>query len=155
MRGSRGRESRTEAYLRFWTMYLAGLETRGLDWGQGRTPEPRSYFTTASPVRGSSFSASFARNRLLRHEMYINRGSREANVELLHDLKANRDIIEAAYGAPLDFEDPGQERRAVRIAEYREGHISRTDEFPEYVDWFIDKGARLRRALSTYERESE
>jgi transcriptional regulator with XRE-family HTH domain len=154
-RGSRGRESRTEAYLRFWTMYLAGLESRGLDWGQGRTPEPRSYFTTASPVRGSSFSASFARNRLLRHEMYINRGSREANVELLHDLKANRGIIESAYGAPLDFEDPGQERRAVRIAEYRDGHISRTDEFPEYVVWFIDRGERLRQALSAYERGSE
>jgi transcriptional regulator with XRE-family HTH domain len=154
-RGRAGRESRTEAYLRFWTMYLAGLESRGLDWAYGRKPEPRSYFTTPSPIRGSSFSASFARNRLLRHEMYINRGSREANVELLHDLEANRGIIEGAYGATLDFEDPGQERRAVRIAEYRDGHISRSDEFPTYVDWFIDRGERMRQALSAYERGSE
>ena len=28
-------------------------------------------------------SASFARNRKLRHELYINRGSRDANLELL------------------------------------------------------------------------
>jgi transcriptional regulator with XRE-family HTH domain len=146
-RGARGRESRTEAYLRFWTMYLEELDARSLDWGQGRRPEPRSYFTTASPIRGSSFSASFARNRRLRHELYINRGSREANLELLHNLEGSRNVIEDAYGAPLDFEDPGQERRAVRIAEYRAGRISRTEEFSEYVEWFVDRGVRMREAL--------
>ena len=149
-RGSRGRESRTEAYLRFWTMYLDALEQRGLDWARGRRPEPRSYFTTPSPIRGTSLSASFARNRLLRHELYINRGSRTANIELLRELEARRDELEAAYGATLEIEDPGRERRAVRIAEYRDGHISRTDEFDDYVDWFIDRGIRMRRALEVY-----
>jgi hypothetical protein len=35
----------------------------------------------------------------------------------------------------------------VRIAEYRDGHISRTDRFAEYVDWFIDRGQKMRSAL--------
>lgn len=149
-RGPRGKESRTEAYLRFWTMYLGALDRRGLDWARGRRPEPRSYFTTPSPIRGTSLSASFARNRLLRHELYINRGSRTANIELLRELEARRDELEAAYGLPLEIEDPGRERRAVRIAEYRNGHISRTDEFEEYVEWFIDRGIRMRKALEVY-----
>ena len=152
-RGSRGKELRTEAYLRFWTMYLDALETQGLDWGRGRRPEPRSYFTTSSPVKGSSLSASFARNKFLRHEMYINRGSREANVELLIDLEANRRVIENAYGDGLDFEDPGRERRAVRIAKYRDGHISHPDNYDEYIEWFVDHGIRMRRALDAYVRE--
>ncbi len=147
-RGSR--ELRTETYLRFWTMYLSELERRGLDWGRGRSPEPRSYFTTPSPIRGASLSASFARNRLLRHELYINRGSRSANLELLRELEAHRDVIEEAYGHRLEFEDPGRERRAVRIAEYREGHISRTGEFDDYIDWFIDRGAGMRKAIDAY-----
>ncbi|HZJ47769.1 MAG TPA: DUF4268 domain-containing protein, partial [Acidimicrobiia bacterium] len=133
------------------TMYLEALESRAVDWGRGRRPEPRSYFTTPSPIRGASISASFARNRLLRHELYINRGSRTANLELLRELEANRDLIEKAYGYPLEFEDPGRERRAVRIAEYRPGHISRTDEFDEYVEWFIDRGIRTRRALESFQ----
>ena len=151
--GSRGKGLRTEAYLRFWTMYLDALEEQGLDWGRGRRPEPRSYFTTPSPIRGSSLSVSFARNKLLRHEMYINRGSREANVELLNDLEAHRHVIENAYGAGLDFEDPGRERRAVRIAKYRDGHISHPDKFGEYIEWFVDHGIRMRRALEAYVRE--
>jgi transcriptional regulator with XRE-family HTH domain len=152
-RGSRGKGLRTESYLKFWTMYLDALEEKGLDWSRGRRPEPRSYFTTSSPIRGSSLSASFARNKLLRHEMYINRGSRQANIELLNDLEAHRHVIENAYGARLDFEDPGRERRAVRIAKYRDGHISHPDKYDEYIEWFVDHGIRMRRAMDAYVRE--
>jgi hypothetical protein len=88
----------------------------------------------------------------LRHELYINRGSRTANIELLRELESRRDELEAAYGRPLEFEDPGRERRAVRIAEYRDGHISRVEEFDDYVAWFIDRGVRMRRALEVYQR---
>lgn len=149
-RGSAGRALRTEMYQYFWTRYLEELEKQGLDWGHGRPPEPRSYFTTPSPIRGASLSASFARNRLLRHELYVNRGSRTANLELLHELEANRSVVEQAYGHSLEFEDPGRERRAVRIAEYRKGHISKTHEYDEYIDWFIDRGARMRGAIEAY-----
>jgi transcriptional regulator with XRE-family HTH domain len=148
-RGS-SRRLRTEAYLQFWTQYVDTLSLRQLNWAHGRRPEPRSYFTTPSPIRGASLSASFARNRLLRHEMYINRGSRSANLELLRDLETHRGLIETAYGHPLEFEDPGRERRAVRIAEYREGHISRTHEWDDYIEWFIDRGSAARQAIDAY-----
>jgi transcriptional regulator with XRE-family HTH domain len=140
-------ELRTSLYLHFWTMYLEELDRRGLDWGSSRSPEPRSYFTTPSPLKGTSLTASFARNRMLRHELYINRGSREANLDLLHAILSEREALERAYGGELEFEDPGEERRAVRIAEYRKGHISKEDEHREYVRWFVDRGERMRRAL--------
>ncbi len=149
-RGGSGRALRTEMYLHFWTLYLEELENQGLDWGHRRRPEPRSYFTTPSLIRGASLSASFARSRRLRHELYVNRGSRTANLELLHELEENRSIIEKVYGRPLKFEDPGEERRAVRIAEYRDGHISRAHEYGEYIDWFIDRGVRMRDAIEAY-----
>jgi transcriptional regulator with XRE-family HTH domain len=149
-RTSSRRESRMESYLRVWSMYLDELDLQGLDWARGRRPEPRSYFTTRSPIKGSSMSSSFARNHLIRHEMYINRGSRTANLELLAELNAKRSIIEDAYGRELTFEDPGQERRAVRLAEYRDGHWSRSDDFDDYVNWFIDCGIRMRRAIDAF-----
>ena len=95
-----------------------------------------------------------ADTHVLRRELYINRGSRTANLELLRELEANRRLIEEAYGFPLEFEDPGRERRAVRIAEYRKGHISRTDEFDDYIEWFIDRGIRTRRALERFQAGS-
>ena len=144
------RESRMEAYLRIWSMYIDQLDELGLDWAHGRRPEPRSYFTTRSPIKGSSMSSSFARNHLIRHEMYINRGSRTANLELLEELRSKKGIIEDAYGDGLVFEDPGQERRAVRLAQYREGHWSRSDEFADYVAWFIDCGIRMRHAIDAF-----
>ena len=149
-RTSSRRESRVEAHLRVWSMYLDQLDRQGLDWALGRRPEPRSYFTTRSPIKGSSMSSSFARNHLIRHEMYINRGSRTANLELLEELKAKQGLIEDAYGRELMFEDPGQERRAVRLAEYRDGHWSRSDDFGDYVKWFIDCGIRMRRAIDAF-----
>jgi hypothetical protein len=82
--------------------------------------------------------------------MYINRGSRSANLELLRDLETHRELIETAYGGPLEFEDPGRERRAVRIAEYREGHISRRHDWADYIEWFIDRGEAARRAIDAY-----
>ena len=64
--------------------------------------------------------------------------------------RRSRALIEKVYGHGLEFEDPGRERRAVRIAEYREGHISRNDEWGDYVDWFIDRGEAARRAIDAY-----
>lgn len=150
-RDSQRPELRTSLYLHFWTMYLEELERRGLEWARGRSAEPRSYFTTPSPLKGTSLTASFARNRMLRHELYINQGSREANLELLHALLSERKALERAYGRKLEFEDPGSERRAVRIAEYREGHISLEEEHAEYVAWFVDRGERMREALRSVE----
>ncbi len=144
------RDLRTSAYLAFWSEYVTKVTNRGLDWVRGRAPGPRSHFTTTSQIKGVSLSASFARDRLLRHALYLNRGSRDANLELFHDLASERSAIEAAYGRELQFEDPGPGRRAVRIAEYRSGHIKRTDEHGDYIEWFIDAGLRMRRAVGVF-----
>lgn len=144
------RDLRTSAYLAFWSEYVTKVTNRGLDWVHGRAPGPRSHFTTTSQIKGVSLSASFARDRLLRHALYLNRGSRDANLELFHDLASERAVIEATYGRELQFEDPGPGRRAVRIAEYRSGHIKRTDEHGDYIEWFIDAGLRMRRAVGVF-----
>ncbi|MCJ7781877.1 MAG: hypothetical protein MUQ27_13750, partial [Acidimicrobiia bacterium] len=39
----------------------------------------------------------------------------------------------------------------MRIAEYRKGHISRTDESDDYLEWFVDRGIRTRRALESFQ----
>ena len=47
--------------------------------------------------------------------------------------------------------------RAVRLGlrascglSLRDGHISRSDEYDDYIEWFIDRGISARNALNTY-----
>ncbi|MEZ5175449.1 MAG: DUF4268 domain-containing protein [Acidimicrobiia bacterium] len=146
----RGPQLRTAAYLEFWDDYATKVSNRGLPWVDDRRPQPRNSFTMSSRIKGTSLEASFARNRLLRHGLSISRGSREASVAMLHRIRDHREAIESVYGRPLEFEEPARERGAVRIAEYRDGHISRTDEHGDYIEWFIDTGLRMRRAIATF-----
>lgn len=55
------------------------------------------------------------------------------------------------YGRPLEWEAPPN-AGACRIAEYREdADVTFEDRYDEFIDWFLDAGARLRRALSAVE----
>ena len=62
--------------------------------------------------------------------------------------------LEDAYGRPLFFEElPG--KRACRIADYRGGaDVTDIDNFDEFIDWFFDSGARLRKALATIDTDA-
>ncbi len=68
-------------------------------------------------------------------------------LSVLDELTNRRAAIESLYGRALEFERLPN-RRACRIADYRDdGDIRRQDLHAEYLDWFIDAGVRLRRAL--------
>ena len=61
--------------------------------------------------------------------------------------EASRETIEATYGAALSFE-PLAGKKGCRIAEYRPGSIGQTEQWPDYVEWFIAAQKRLRTAMS-------
>jgi hypothetical protein len=54
--------------------------------------------------------------------------------------------LDAAFGRPLSYE-PLEGRGACRIADYREGSIDDSANWPSYIDWFIDSGDRFRNSL--------
>jgi hypothetical protein len=139
---------RTEAYATFWARYLERLRANYPTWTRSRsTPRGDNWFQTISPVRGTYIAAAFAEGRRLKHELYIDSGDATANEELLAELEAQRHRLETVYRAPVEFE-PLPDRRACRVAEYREdGDVLATARHDEYLDWFIDAGIRLRRAL--------
>jgi len=91
----------------------------------------------------------FALSGQFRHELHINRGSRDANQWLIQRLEEDRVSIETEYGSTLGYEKLGPARRAVRIAEYRDGHIRAEDHHDDHIDWFINRGQRLRHTIET------
>lgn len=140
---------RTQTYASFWAAYLDRVKAEHPDWTRARSAAPRgdSWFQTISEIPGTYMAAAFAQGGRLKHEIYIDRGDAEANIALLRALLERRADLERAYGSPLEFEDLPN-RRACRVAEYRlDGDVMNIERHAEYIDWFIDAGVRLRRAL--------
>lgn len=101
-----------------------------------------------SPLRGTVIHSIFGSKDRLRHGLYIDASDGERNVEIFEYLRSQRERFEAAYGRPIDWEELSG-RRACQIADYRENSsVADEAQHAEYVDWFLDAGIRLRRALA-------
>jgi uncharacterized protein DUF4268 len=70
------------------------------------------------------------------------------NEERFAAAQARKAELEAAYGRALAFEPLGG-RKGCRVGEYRSGAIEQTDEWGEYIEWFMDAQVRLREAIAT------
>ncbi len=140
-------DARSALYYAFWAKYLEQVHLRHPDWTRRRKPSPDNWMDFSGPVRGTRINPSFAQGRRLRHELYIDTGDLDRNRVMFEGLLAVRDRIEGAYGRALEFEALPR-ARAKRIAEYlQEADVAGEDRHQQYIDWLIDAGERLRRAL--------
>jgi hypothetical protein len=106
-----------------------------------------NWFEMRSRIRGCAISSSFAQGDRLRHELYIDSGEGDDNMARFEHFYAYREQFETAYGRPLEWEELPT-RRACRIAEYKHGcSVTEENRYDEFIDWFLDAGTRLRRAL--------
>jgi hypothetical protein len=137
-------------YVDFWARFLERCQTEHRGWTRRRDgTRPNNWLDFPSGITGTYIAASFAQGHRLRHELYIDGGEAERNLELFGALEAQRQALEEAYGGSLTFE-PLPERRASRVADYFDGaDVSETDRHDEFIDWFFDTGERLRRALQS------
>ena len=133
-------------YARFWDRYLSRVRAEHLDWPNAR-PSSQSWLWMTAPIRACGLQSSFAAGGRLRHELYVDAQTPERSIARFEGLARQKEMLEAAYGRPLIWEPlPG--KRACRIAEYRDGAITRLDEHDGYMDFFLDAGERMRNALA-------
>lgn len=136
-------------YADFWPLFIQRAGQEHPDWVRKRSGvRGESWIATPSVVSGTSINACFAKGRRLKNELYIDTFDADKNLELLRALEAQRETLEGVYGRPLTFEElPG--RQVTRVAEYLDdADVKETDRYDEFIDWFIDCGERLRRALA-------
>lgn len=138
---------KAELYRQFWEQYLQRVHSEHPEWTRARIPQPDNWISQPSAVPGAVTMANFVAGGRLRHELYIDVGDPEQNRHILGHYQALRYELEQIYGRSLEFEPlPG--RRACRIADYQDGgDVSVIERHSEYVDWFLDAGVRLRKAL--------
>ena len=139
--------TRAPLYEAFWTRYLDEVHRRHPDWTRARKPSAGNWMSFPAPIWGTAINPSFAQGKRLRHELYIDTGDGARNEEIYQALLEQLGDLEAAYGRPLEFEELPN-ARASRIAEYApDGEVINEAKHGDYVEWFIDAGERLRRAL--------
>lgn len=137
--------------MQFWQRFLERVHAEYPSWTKARRTGPENWYELKSPITGCGLNPSFAQHDRLRHELYIDTGDGERNMEIFNALHGQKDQLEAAYGGPLTWEELSG-RRACRIADYRDGcSVVETERHDEFINWFLDCGARLRRALNTVE----
>jgi hypothetical protein len=141
---------RSDLYQRFWERFLERVRVEHPGWTNASVPPTSSWLTLPSGLRGTHLTPSFATRGRLRHELYIDTGDAQENLDLLTALAERREEIEAIYGRSLEF-DELPTRRACKIAEYSVGEVTNVGAHEAYIDWFFDCGERFRRVLDSVE----
>ena len=140
-------------YREFWTRFLERVGAEHPEWTNASKPQTANWFAMACPFKGGPYYAfSFAAGGKLRSELYIDFGDAETNTELFASLAERRDAIEQVYGSRLSWEEL-EGKRACRIADYGDGDVVNVDQHDAYIDWFFDRGARLRQAVESAAEE--
>lgn len=134
-------------YERFWGRYIERVQREHPGWTNARRVGRESWMSQPSGVPGTFISVCFGAGGKLRHELYIDAGDAAQNEEVFEDLLSRRNVLEEAYGRRLDFQRL-EGRRACRIADHGVGDVTDEGRHDEFINWFFDAGARLRRALA-------
>jgi hypothetical protein len=136
------------AYVEFWRQFLERVQADHPDWSSARSRGPHNWVEMRAPIPGCKFSTVFAWQDRLRHELYIDTRDADENLAIFEELRRREPPLEAVYGRPLEWEDlPG--KRACRVADYKEScSVLETDRYEEFINWFLDAGVRLRKALA-------
>ena len=135
-----------EAYRAYFQDLIDDLRTKHKFTG-ARVGQPQSWYAFSAGVRGVIFSNSFAQGGKVRAEVYIDLQDKDQNKNLFDRLLEQQAAIEKEYGTGLKWERL-DDKRASRIAAYREGSIDAPTEMrAELLQWSIENLLRLKKVI--------
>lgn len=135
-----------EAYRAYFQSLIDELRVKHKFTG-AKVGQPQNWYSFSSGVRGVIFSNSFAQGGKVRAELYIDLQDKDRNKKVFDRLQEQQAAIEKEYGAALTWERL-DDRRACRIAAYRDGSIDDTpDTLAQVMQWSIENLLRMRKIL--------
>lgn len=139
--------SKGEKYRAYYQALIDELRENHKFTG-ARIGQPQNWYSFSSGIQGVLYSAVFAQGGKARAEIYIDQGDQEKNKMLFDALKEREDEITANYGSVLEWERL-DDKRASRIAIYREGMIESSDsELEEIRKWHIDNLLKIKKVFT-------
>ena len=137
-------DDRAKAYSAYWSGFSAFLQERRAPFKMNTSP--RDYWCSFGIGRTGfilSVTATF-RDRRLGVEIYINHRAAKTAFDLL---AADRQVIEAEFGGPLDWQRL-DDKKACRIALFRTDMDPNVEaQRPSQYEWFLDQMERFSRVF--------
>lgn len=133
---------------RFWTMLLSAAKEKTKLHAK-ISPGPWNWIGAGSGIRGLGWNYA-VRQHEAQVELYIDRGDPEENATIFEQFEQQRAEIEAAFGAPLDWQRL-ENRRACRIRHRIElGGWRDEARWPEVIEATVDAMIRLEKAMRSH-----
>lgn len=116
-----------------------------------RAAQPQNWYTfTSDNSKVYKYSTSFAQGSRIRVETYIDCGDKLRNEAIFDALYAQKEAVNAAYGAELEWEKLDT-KRACRIAIYLDGDIdAESEKLVEIKKWVVANLLRMRKVLPQF-----
>ncbi len=138
--------TRGEAYRTFFQALIDDLRENHKFTG-ARMGQPQNWYSFSSGFSGVTYGPVFAQNKRVRVEVYIDQGDTVINKALFDALNEDKVGIEADCQTSLEWERL-DDKRASRIAVYRDGSIDLTDDgLQEIHTWMIDNLLKFKKAF--------
>jgi hypothetical protein len=139
--------SKGEKYRAYYQALIDELREKHKFTG-ARAGQPQNWYSFSSGIQGILYSAVFAQGGRARAEIYIDQGDQEKNKKLFDTLKIREQEITDNYGARLEWERLN-EKRASRIAVYRDGMIESSDSELENIrKWHIENLLKIKKVFT-------
>lgn len=136
-----------EAYREYFQSLIDELRNNHA-FTKAKMAQPQNWYIFPTGISGISYATSFAQGGRVRAELYIDAGESETNKKLFEWLVEQKPTIEEEFGESLDWERM-EDRRASRIAIYREGSIDAGDKLNEIQTWTISELLKFRKVFSS------
>jgi len=139
--------SKGEKYRAYYQALIDELREKHKFTG-ARAGQPQNWYSFSSGIQGILYSAVFAQGGKARAEIYIDQGDQDKNKRLFDTLKLREKEITDNYGSPLKWERL-DEKRASRIAIYRDGMIESSDsELEDIRKWHIENLLKIKKVFT-------
>ena len=110
--------------------------------------QAQPWYSFSSGMQGIQYGANFAQGGKARVEIYIDKGEHGKNKNFFDILNKRKAEIESGFGNSLEWERL-DERKASRIAVYRDGNIDASDrELEEIKKWHIDNLLKFKKIFT-------
>lgn len=137
-----------EAYREFFQLLIDELRTKH-SFTKARIAQPQSWYIFPTGISGISYGTSFAQGKRVRTELYIDVGESDKNKKLFDWLFDQKQVLENEFGEVFTWERL-DDRKASRIAIYREGSIDDVELLKEIHVWAIQKLLDFRKIFSPH-----
>ena len=132
--------------LAFWEQALEAFSQSSCRLFDNISPGRDHWLSAGSGLSGMPYSLIFGKGEV-RVEFYMSRPQAETNQLVFDQLFAQKEQIEAAFGAELEWQ-PLPDRKACRIQYSRAVDGYNKDNWADMINWLVEHMTRLEKALS-------